>query len=573
MDDPNMTMEEYIKLEEQKAHRRDRVFNWRTTTYGKIRIDDDLHDLRSVEAEFLAIVINDAFAPQDALLCKSQVSTPVNDEIDFIISFDESDDEDYTIIYFFKDFENEFSAIVYNDARTSKYDYLTEQTLSPRHNNESDLNDETSLSEYDVVGQNVLYFNDLFHFNVIHPIDLKSYEDNDNKEIDIIQSSEGNEIIHGSSVLSETSRDKVTKTFRMGSFVINLKVKIVIWRYYINGMLFFLIMNLYVSFGIPFNPKRYYKDGNYAIMLRRPRYKGLEYTDANIVDFVERMVMEHRDDAGRARRRLSWRQFILALGLHIGEEMDSPGFARYWSKSERMILEKGDLHDYWRSISTDGDFLGPLPSYTLIRDSVLRLYHRMMAHSIAGRSQAPEKVTVADLFYLRGLDVGSFVARLAEHFGLLTAKILGGLTVDDTWAWVAMGPERQPDAVAGAPGVAQDVPIVDESGQADPTPVQAPPPPAASRTMLQRMARLEEDVHEIHGALTKQRKVIDAMARDFSRFSTWTVIGLARMIDKERVTYMPYSETHVPYQRRLFRQRIGEASTSAAQQDLQQRDP
>ncbi|GKG54373.1 hypothetical protein Tco_0557896, partial [Tanacetum coccineum] len=26
---------------------------------------------------------------------------------------------------------------------------------------------------------------------------------------------------------------------------------------------------------------------------------------------------------------------------------------------------------------------------------------------------------------------------------------------DDT-AWVAMGPERQPDAVAGAPGVAQD---------------------------------------------------------------------------------------------------------------------
>ncbi|GJZ39957.1 hypothetical protein Tco_0586520 [Tanacetum coccineum] len=60
---------------------------------------------------------------------------------------------------------------------------------------------------------------------------------------------------------------------------------------------------------------------------------------------------------------------------------------------------------------------------------------------------------------------GQFVARLAEHFGLLTAEILGGLTViapelpiidmtelvrlhicvqfDDTWALVAMGPERQ----------------------------------------------------------------------------------------------------------------------------------
>ncbi|GJR22655.1 hypothetical protein Tco_0971182 [Tanacetum coccineum] len=63
------------------------------------RIDDDLHDLSSVEAEFPTIVINDDFAPQDTLQCKSQVSTPVNDEIDFRISFDESDDEDYPRIY------------------------------------------------------------------------------------------------------------------------------------------------------------------------------------------------------------------------------------------------------------------------------------------------------------------------------------------------------------------------------------------------------------------------------------------------------------------------------------------
>ncbi|GJW93970.1 hypothetical protein Tco_0173642 [Tanacetum coccineum] len=176
MDDPNMTMEEYIKLEEEKARRHGRVFNWQTPTYGKIRIDDDLYDLRSVEAEFPAIVIDDTFAPPDALQCKSQVNTPVNDEIDFRISFDESDDEDYTIIcdrnsfsykmiyvnnlktysendnykvnmpsfsspeltvnYFnyldyFNDFENEFPTIVYNDAITSKSDFLTEPTLSP----------------------------------------------------------------------------------------------------------------------------------------------------------------------------------------------------------------------------------------------------------------------------------------------------------------------------------------------------------------------------------------------------------------------------------------------------------
>ncbi|GJT91337.1 hypothetical protein Tco_1080182 [Tanacetum coccineum] len=72
MDDPNMTMEKYIKLEEEKAHRHGRVFNWQTATYGNIRIDDNLHDLSSVEAEFQTIVINDAFAPQDALQCKSQ---------------------------------------------------------------------------------------------------------------------------------------------------------------------------------------------------------------------------------------------------------------------------------------------------------------------------------------------------------------------------------------------------------------------------------------------------------------------------------------------------------------------
>ncbi|GKA68359.1 hypothetical protein Tco_0768276, partial [Tanacetum coccineum] len=150
-----------------------------------IRVDDDIHDLRYVEAEFPAIVIDDAFAPQDALPRKSQLRTPVNDEIDFRISFDESDNEDYAIICdknsfsykmifvnnlktdlendnekagihsfpppkptisyvddldFFKDLENKFPAIVYNDA---------EQTLSPQHHNETDLNNETSLSEYD----------------------------------------------------------------------------------------------------------------------------------------------------------------------------------------------------------------------------------------------------------------------------------------------------------------------------------------------------------------------------------------------------------------------------------------
>ncbi|GJR96458.1 RNA-directed DNA polymerase, eukaryota [Tanacetum coccineum] len=62
--------------------------------------------------------------------------------------------------------------------------------------------------------------------------------------------------------------------------------------------------------------------------------------------------------------------------------------------------------------------------------------------------------------------------------------------LDDTWAWVAPRPERQPDAAAGAPKVAKGAPDVDEDAQAVLAPVQTPqPPPAAAqgRTMAQRL--------------------------------------------------------------------------------------
>ncbi|GJR49553.1 hypothetical protein Tco_1400074 [Tanacetum coccineum] len=236
MDDPNITMEEYIRLEEEKAHKRGKVYNWETATYGKIWYDEDVHDLRSVETEFPAIVLNDALTPEVTLSCEPTVS-PFNDnKIDFRISFDESDNEDYTVIYdknsfsykiisiedlktdsendndkvnmpsfpsskptvsyfndldFFKDFENEFTAIVYNDALTSKLNFLTEPTVSPQHIDEFNLRDETSLSECDEEEQNILYFNDLFPFNVIYPDDSKSDKDNDDDKIDIKHSSGG----------------------------------------------------------------------------------------------------------------------------------------------------------------------------------------------------------------------------------------------------------------------------------------------------------------------------------------------------------------------------------------------
>ncbi|GKB67052.1 hypothetical protein Tco_0928464, partial [Tanacetum coccineum] len=203
-----------------------------TAKYGKIWYDEDIHDLRSVETEFPTISFNDNVSSK-ALYCEPTVSS-LNNKIDFRISFEDSDDEDYTVIFeknllsykkistndlktdsennnekvmpslpspepaiscfddldFFKDFENEFPTIVYNDALTSKSDLLTEPTLNPQHVDELDLKNKTLLSKYDEEEQNILYFNDLFPFNVFHPNDLKSDGDNDNNEIDIIQSSE-----------------------------------------------------------------------------------------------------------------------------------------------------------------------------------------------------------------------------------------------------------------------------------------------------------------------------------------------------------------------------------------------
>ncbi|GKD42404.1 hypothetical protein Tco_1267049 [Tanacetum coccineum] len=174
--------------------------------------------------------------------------------------------------------------------------------------------------------------------------------------------------------------------------------------------------------------------------------------------------------------------------------MAEVGFGAYWQGSERVIPDKGGLRDYWMEISSDRDFLGPAPSYVFIRDLVRRLCHRMIACSISGRGQSPEKVTGFDLFYLRSMDQrttnipyllaqylfryakgrksrarlyeGHFIGRLAAYFGLFNDQ---GLR--------ALGPERQQADAAGAPRAPKDAPIVDEGAQAVPAPIQAPQPP------------------------------------------------------------------------------------------------
>ncbi|GJU43222.1 hypothetical protein Tco_1200488 [Tanacetum coccineum] len=205
MDDPNITMEEYIRLEEEKAQRHGQTFNWQTAMFGKVENYEDEDDYSiDFETEFPAIVFDNTLTE---ILSEPMVCPPNENEADFRISLDESDDEDYTVIFdenlfsykiisindlktdsridkplspnptvdyfddldYFKDFKNEFPAIIYNDGLTSKSDIEIKPLVSFERISEFNLIDEASLSEYDK--EIVLRFNDLF--NIIHPDDSK----------------------------------------------------------------------------------------------------------------------------------------------------------------------------------------------------------------------------------------------------------------------------------------------------------------------------------------------------------------------------------------------------------------
>ncbi|GJX48691.1 reverse transcriptase domain-containing protein [Tanacetum coccineum] len=167
MDDPNITMEEYIRLEEEKARRHGQTFNWQTAMFEKVENYEDGDDCSiDFETKFPAIVFDNTLTkiPFEPMACP-----PNENEVDFKISLDESDDEDYTLIfdensfsykiisvndlktnsgndkplspnptvdYFddldnFKDFKNEFPAIVYNDGLTSKSDLEIKPLIMP----------------------------------------------------------------------------------------------------------------------------------------------------------------------------------------------------------------------------------------------------------------------------------------------------------------------------------------------------------------------------------------------------------------------------------------------------------
>ncbi|GJR37345.1 hypothetical protein Tco_1213029 [Tanacetum coccineum] len=215
---------------------------------------------------------------------------------------------------------------------------------------------------------------------------------------------------------------------------------------------------------------------------------------------------------GGVRRRMTWRHFILALRLHTEQEMAEAG----------------------------------------------RLCQRMIAYSISGRGQAPEKVTGVDLFYLRNIDLGTtnvphllaqylfrhaegrksrarlsgghFIRRLVMHFGLVSDEGLRGMD------------QR------GSRLLRLEIPA----------PAQAPPPPPpAPQPRLQG--------------------VVESFTIEQSRVSTWLITYMTQLMDASSQTYQPFDSTLVGRSRLSFHMRIrprtGDASTSAAPHTDAQPDP
>ncbi|GKA91878.1 hypothetical protein Tco_0813803 [Tanacetum coccineum] len=154
----------------------------------------------------------------------------------------------------------------------------------------------------------------------------------------------------------------------------------------------------------------------------RIRYEGLQYTDADIADFETRLARIYRREVHRVQVfDFGELPDLMAEGLStrmLIEHRDAQGqiLRRY------RLLDSVHTGPKARDIPHKGDprARGRSPSYTSIRDLILRLCHRLIACSIARRSQAPEK------------------------------------------AWEALGLERHPDPTTGAPEATDDAPIVDE---------------------------------------------------------------------------------------------------------------
>nr|GEZ35864.1 hypothetical protein [Tanacetum cinerariifolium] len=101
-------------------------------------------------------------------------------------------------------------------------DFSTEPTLYPQHIDKFHLNDETSLFKYDEVEQSVLYFNDLFPFNIVYLDDQKLDKGDDENGIDMIQSSGGSSHVVSLGGVRHLKREEAGAMISGGHYVARL---------------------------------------------------------------------------------------------------------------------------------------------------------------------------------------------------------------------------------------------------------------------------------------------------------------------------------------------------------------
>ncbi|GKA19966.1 hypothetical protein Tco_0699881 [Tanacetum coccineum] len=279
MDESELTIEQYIELLGKRARRRGETFDWQTATYVNME-SEDLDSFTEYEGGFPAIVYNDAPASSHYVSSKPAVSiyNAIQSDINFSISFFDSEDEDYVAQFDGDSFNNKIIPI---------------ETLKPEPVNDHVKVNNKSSSE------NI----------VIKPTESVTFI---SKEITPVEFDKS----------LKTNHDNDPKPFEKNKFTSIIKV--ISRLSFREGMpIILLIINLYVPFGIPFNPKWYYKDGvcpcrghDIALPARDQRHLWLQFCDPA---YTEEIVHDFEDRLGTIYTQLVNRVQVLNFeGLPAG---------------------------------------------------------------------------------------------------------------------------------------------------------------------------------------------------------------------------------------------------------------
>nr|GEW16575.1 hypothetical protein [Tanacetum cinerariifolium] len=475
-----------------------------------------------VETEFPAIVFDDTFTSQAALSCEPRVS-PINDnEIAFRISFDKSNDEDYMYdeeVHDLKSVEIEFPAIVFNDELSSEktlsckptilrgdwVGFTIERYTGFRFFDFGGLTDLMAeglsgrmLMEHRYAqGQRVFTsraWRRLFEIQgpLVHDLILVFFSTFRFKEAvldfdtaEALQFLLGgvrdlmlrmcHKLIAWSIAGRSQALEKVPVTelfYLQGMDVGSVNIHYLLARYLRlfstgrkHGAMIstgrfiarlpehFRLLSEDKTLGTdddcPRPPSRLEEDvhgmrgalGEQREILRGDwvgfmieRYTGFRFFDfGGLTDLMAeglsgRMLMEHKYAQGqRVFTSRAWRRLFKIQGPLV-HDLILVFFSTFRFKEAVLDFDTAEALQF---------LLGG------VRDLMLRMCHKLIAWSIAGRSQALEKVPVTELFYLKGMDVGSvnIPYLLARYLRLFSTKRKHGAMIS-TGQFIARLPKN-----------------------------------------------------------------------------------------------------------------------------------